>query len=39
MVDINKAINKYGILNPDFSYLADVKLTRDICKLSIRTKL
>jgi hypothetical protein len=30
MVDINKAINKYGILNPDYSSLAEVKLTRDI---------
>jgi hypothetical protein len=30
MFDINKAINNYGILNPDFSSLADVKLTRDI---------
>jgi hypothetical protein len=39
MVDINKAINNYGILNPDFSSLADVKLTRDILKLSIMTKV
>jgi DNA-directed RNA polymerase len=30
MVDINKAINNYGELNPEFSYLGDVKLTRDI---------
>ena len=39
MVDINKAINKYGILNPDFSSLTDVKLTRDILKVSIMTKV
>lgn len=39
MVDINKAINNYGILNPDFSSLADVKLTRDILKVSIMTKV
>ena len=39
MVDINKAINNYGILNPDFSSLADLKLTRDILKLSIMTKV
>jgi hypothetical protein len=37
--DINKAINKYGIMNPDFSYLTDVKLTRDILKVSIMTKV
>lgn len=41
MVDINKAINNYGILNPDFSSLAlaDVKLTRDNLKVSIMTKV
>jgi len=39
MVDINKAINKFGTLNPEFSSLADVKLTRDILKLSIMTKV
>lgn len=39
MVDINKAINKFGKLNPDFSSLANVKLTRDILKLSIMTKV
>jgi DNA-directed RNA polymerase len=39
MVDINKAINNYGILNPDFSSLADLKLTRDILKVSIMTKV
>jgi len=39
MVDINKAINKYGILNPYFSSLAVVKLTRDIVKVSIMTKV
>jgi len=39
MVDINKAINKYGILNPDYSSLAEVKLTRDILKVSIMTKV
>jgi DNA-directed RNA polymerase len=39
MVDINKAINKFGTFNPNFSYLADVKLTRGILKLSIMTKV
>lgn len=39
MIDINKAINNYGILNPDFSSLADVNLTRDILKVSIMTKV
>jgi DNA-directed RNA polymerase len=39
LVDINKAINNYGILNPDFSSLAYVKLTRDILKVSIMTKV
>lgn len=39
MVDINKAINNFGVLNPDFSSLADVKLTRDILKVSIMTKV
>jgi len=39
MVDINKAINNYGILNPDYSSLAEVKLTREILKVSIMTKV
>ena len=39
MVDINKAINKYGISNPDFASLTDVKLTREILKVSIMTKV
>ena len=38
-VDINKAINNYGILNPEFSSLTDVNLTRDILKVSIMTKV
>src|ERR1700679_2466585 len=38
-VDINKAINNYGILNQEFSSLAEVKLTRDFLKLSIMTKV
>lgn len=39
MVDINKAINNYGILIPDFASLADLKLTRDFLKVSIMTKV
>ena len=38
-VEINKAINNYGILNQEFSSLAEVKLTRDFLKLSIMTKV
>lgn len=39
MDDVNKAVNEFGDKNPEFYSLSKVKLTREIVKTSIMTKV